>query len=569
MTSTIIGRASPRGIRMPYPWATLATLIALGLSVLFPLALLLFNSFNVAEIGAPAGFGLANWEKALLDEAIWSSFWTTILIAAIQMPICSALAVFFAWLVTRTDMPGKGFVTLVMWLGFFLPSLSMVVGWILLLDPNAGFVNTLWRALFGTTGPLLDVYSIWGIVLAHVAPSTSVRFLLLVPAFQYMSSELEDAAYSSGYGLFRTLLLITVPLMLPAVLAVSILGFIHSLASFEIEYVLGVPAGVSVFSTTLHELMLHEPPQIGVAAALGCFMLAVILTLFWAERILLGRRSYATVSGKPGAQRLSRLGRARPAVLAFVLAFSLVMIVLPFVTLVFGTFMKLFGFWTFGDPLTVGHWVEILRDPSFAGALRNTVIIAGSVAILGAFIHYGIARIARASDRLGTLCQSLARVTWMAPGLLFGLALYWTIVALADVVPLYGTLVPIIFAVIVYQMPLGTQIFGALFRNIDGSLEEAARLTGVGRARIVVEILLPLAKPAIISVAIILFVLASREVPLILYMTTGSTRPLSILMLEQIAGGSLERACVLGVILSALVLAVAALIPLLARKTTR
>ena len=136
----------------------------------------------------------------------------------------------------------------------------MTMGWIMLLDPYNGLINKGLMKLFGLAKPLFDIYSYWGIIWCHIAFSTSVRFLLLTPAFIAMDAALEDAARTSGSDNVGVLMRITVPILAPAVLASTALGFIRSLESLEIEMVLGIPAGIYVVPTKIWDYLHWEPP---------------------------------------------------------------------------------------------------------------------------------------------------------------------------------------------------------------------------------------------------------------------------------------------------------------------
>src|SRR5262249_19074888 len=158
-------------------------------------------------------------------------------LAFVRIIITSVLAIFFAWVVTRTDTPLKGFIEVALWLGFFLPLLPMTMGGILLLDPYYGLIKKFLMKTFGLSQPPFEIYFYWVITWCHLASSTSVRFLLMTPAFTAMDAALEDAAKTSGSSNLGVFLRIPVPILAPAILASTALGFIRSLESLEIEMV--------------------------------------------------------------------------------------------------------------------------------------------------------------------------------------------------------------------------------------------------------------------------------------------------------------------------------------------
>jgi len=254
----------------------------------YPVGLLFVNSFHVSRPGEPGVWGFQGWIEAFSDGSVPAALTNTFSLAIVRTVITTVLAIFFAWVITRTDTPFKSFIEFMLWLGFFLPALPMTVGWILLLDPRFGVANKWIMDLFDLSKAPLNIYSYWGIVWAHLAFSTSIRFLLLTPAFRAMDAALEDAARVSGSGDGGTLLRITVPILAPAILATTALGFIRSLESFEIEVVLGIRAGIYVYSTKIWDYLHWEPPSYGPATALSSLFLLTIFALVWLQRILLG-----------------------------------------------------------------------------------------------------------------------------------------------------------------------------------------------------------------------------------------------------------------------------------------
>ena len=185
--------------RLSWRWVPIALLAAVLVGILaYPLALLFIKSFAISRPGQPVVWGLGGWAAAFTDVNLAVAIGNTFYLGLVRVVLTSALAIFFAWVVTRTDTPFKGLIEVTLWLGFFLPLLPMTMGWILLLDPYYGLINKFLMYVFALSQPPFDVYSYWGIIWCHLAFSTSVRFLLMTPAFTAMDAALEDAARTSG-----------------------------------------------------------------------------------------------------------------------------------------------------------------------------------------------------------------------------------------------------------------------------------------------------------------------------------------------------------------------------------
>jgi iron(III) transport system permease protein len=465
------------------------------------------------------------------------------------------LAIFFAWVVTRTDTPLKAFIEIMLWLGFFLPLLPMTMGWILLLDPHYGLINRFFVNVLGFSQAPFDIYSYWGIIWCHIAFSTSVRFLLMTPAFYAMDTALEEAGLVCGSNRAGVLMRVTIPVLAPAVLASTALGFIRSLESLEIEMVLGIPAGIYVVPTKIWDFIHWEPPLYDRATALCSIFLLLILLMIWLHRIFLGGREFTTVSGRSHMVETLPLGRWRWLTCALSLTFIAVMIVLPLATLIMGTFMELFGHFDLEKTWTARHWTGAFADPVFLRSLKNTIVLGCSAALAGTLIYALISYLIIRSDLPGRgFIDMLSWLPWALPGVLISMALLWAVLGSGVYVKMiYGTVSLLVLAIIIKEMPLGTQIIKAAVQQVGPELEEASSVAGAGWFDYFRRILVPILKPAMASVAIIVLISAIRDVPTVIFLSTHESRTLALLMLDHIADADQEKAAVLGVFLVLLI----------------
>jgi iron(III) transport system permease protein len=544
--------------RVSWRWLPPVLLAVVLVALLaYPLALLFIKSFAISRPGQPTIWGLAGWAAAFGDVNLAVAIGNTFYLGFVRVILTSVLAIFFAWVVTRTDTPFKGFIEVTLWLGFFLPLLPMTMGWILLLDPYYGLINQFLMYLFGLSQPPFDVYSYWGIIWCHLAFSTSVRFLLMTPAFTAMDAALEDAARTSGSSNLGVLMRITVPILAPAILASTALGFIRSLESLEIELILGIPAGIYVVPTKIWDYIHWEPPLYERATALCSIFLLFIFLLIWLHRTYLRGREFTTVTGRSYMVRTFPLGRWRWVTCSFCLLFIFVMIILPLATLVMGTFMEFFGNFDVENTWTLRHWTTVFTDPVFLRSLKNTLILGLGAAIVGTLL-YAITSYLIVRTRLPGrgVIDVLSWLPWALPGVLISLALLWAVLGSGGYVKLiYGTVSVLVLAIIIKEMPLGTQIIKAGVLQISNELEEASSTSGAGWLTSFRRILLPLLRPTMMAVAIITFISAARDIPTVIFLSTHQTRTLSLLMLDYIADANKEKSAVLGVFLVMLIFA--------------
>ncbi|HYB40569.1 MAG TPA: iron ABC transporter permease, partial [Candidatus Methylomirabilis sp.] len=455
----------------------IAVLAVVALGVVFPVLLVVLQSFQVAAPGEPARLGLDGWRAALGEPGLRGALWNTLRVTVVRQLLSLPLAMLLAWLLARTDLPGRSLIEFSFWAAFFLPSFTVTLSWILLLDPEYGLVNTLLARLpLVGQGPF-NIYSFWGIVWVHlVTGSLTVKVILLTPAFARMNASFEEASRVAGASALTTALRITVPVMGPAILAVLLLGTMVSLQTFEVEQVLGLPFRFFVFSTMIYDLLVTRVPRYDAATALAVVVLAAMLPLVLAHQWVTRGRRYTTVTGQFRNQR-HRLGRWRLPALALVLGVVVVVLGVPVVVALLGTFMKLFGFFNIPEPWTLDNWRTVLADDLFLGSLRNTLVLALGTAAAAMVVHALIAYIAVRTRYAGR--QLLDIVSWLpftVPGIILGLALLWLFLGVRILRPLYGTTALLIVCGVISGMPLGVQIIKSGLMQLGSELEEASRI---------------------------------------------------------------------------------------------
>lgn len=533
-----------------------AVLGVVTFSVVFPVLLVVLQSFQVAPPGQPARYGLDGWRAAFAEPGLRAALVNTLTITLVRQLISLPLAVFIAWLLARTDVPGGRWLEFAFWAAFFLPPLTVTLSWILLLDPEYGLINTVLAQLPGMGRGPFNIYSFWGIVWVHVITgSLTVKVILLTPAFRNMNTAFEEASKVAGASTLRTALKITVPVMAPVILSVLLLGTMVSLQTFEVEQVLGIPFRFFVFSTTIYDLLVTRVPRYDAATALAVVVLAAMLPVVFLQQWVTRRRRYTTVTGQfrntPHA-----LGVWRWPALSLMLAVVAIVLGVPVVFALLGTFMKLFGFFHVKEPWTLQNWTTVLTDDVFLSSLNNTVVLAVGTAVAAVMVHSLIAYIAVRTRYVGR--RVLDFISWLpftVPGVILGLALLWLFLGVAVVRPLYGTMALLIIAGLISGMPLGVQIIKSGLMQLGGELEEASRIAGASWWTTYRRIVLRLMAPTLIAVAMITFVGAARNIGNIALLATSANRPLSILQLDYIAQKKFEEAVVVACIIMVISLA--------------
>jgi iron(III) transport system permease protein len=527
---------------------------ALGFYLLYPLFLILLNSFNTARIGAPPVYGLGSWVAAWESPGVLQSLWNTLGVAFWYQVLSFPLGIILAWVLARTNVPWARGLEFMFWLSFFLPTLSTTLGWILLLDPRVGVLNQWTVSLLGLTEGPFNVYSFWGIIWVHLmSHAVSSKVMLLTPAFRNMDAALEEASQTSGATGLVTLARVTLPVMTPALVIVFMLALVRIFESFEIELLLGVPIGFYVYSTKIVDLVRQEPPLIGQATALGSITLLLLLIAAPVQRWLTTRRDYTTVTGRM-KPTLTDLGPWRWPVFALVAMIVALLVLVPVLSALAGSLMTRFGFFNLRETWTLANWARTLGDATFMRSLTNTLIVALSAAAIGPLVFSVVAYVVvRAKGVWGRgLLDVILWVPSVIPGALAGLGLLWMFLGIPLFHPLYGTIILLIIACVMSAVTLSTQLFKAALLQLGSELEEASRLSGANLLITYRRIVLPLLAPMFIVVASLKFLFAANATSSIILLATSETRTLSLLTLDFVAEGLRESAAVVTLIITAL-----------------
>jgi iron(III) transport system permease protein len=530
----------------------------MGFYVCYPLILIIINSFNTATIAEPPAYGLSAWREAFAEPGIWRSLWNSVKIGIVLQAIALPSGIFISWLLARTNIYCAGAFEFGFWISFILPNLATTFGWMLLLDPSTGLVNNWLRSIPFLSGLNFDIYSFSGIIWAHImANGISTKVMLMTPAFRRMDASMEEASRMSGANSLTTLLRITIPAMTPVIIVVFLLSVIRIFSSFETELLLGVPWGFYVYATKIVDLARQEPPLVNQAAALGSVILIFLLAFIPIQRKLIARRQFTTVTGqfKP---KIIDLGIWRIPATVFVGFAVFLLDVVPILSVFGGSFMTRFGFFNLPKTWTFDYWRMALSDPRILQGLQNTLIIAFSAAIFGAFFFSLVGYILVRTKYPGRgVLDSICWLPSAIPGVLSGLGLLWMFLGTPFFRPFYGTLVLLVIASVLGGITLATQILKANFVQLGNELEEASRMSGAGFWRTYFHVVFPLMAQTMILVAVLKFMFAAQQTSSIILLATSETRTLSLLALDQVAAGYREVASITVIFIMLLTLGVA------------
>ncbi len=538
-----------------------------GFYIIYPVILIFIESFNIAGvIVGTYEFGVEHWRQAFSEPETFESLRNTMVVFAAYTAISFPLAVLISWILARTPIRFSRGLEFMFWVSFMLPGLTTTIGWSLLLDPFFGFFNVWLKELPFISGPVFNIYSVEGIVFAHLMGNAmSQKVMLLTPAFRNMNATLEEAGRVSGAGRIRTMMRVTLPVMVPPMVVVFLLNLVRMFNTFEIEQILGTPIGFFVYSTQIYDYVREmEPAEYGPATALASLTLVIIFMIIPLQRWLLTRRQYTTVSGdyKPG---LVHLGAFQPVAFALVVTIVALLTVVPVLTLLGGSFMTRAGFFQAIPTYTLDHWQIVLADPIFFRALKTTVILAITTAIISPLLFSMVAYILVRRSWPGKLV--LDSIFWGSagiPGILSGLGLLWVISATPGLNWLYGTIWILIIVVILQGKLTSIQMFKSVFLQMGEDMEEAARIAGAGWFYTYFKIWLPLISPTLVLMGVLNFVIAAGSTGSVILLASRETVTLSLLALEYMTTSTGSAREVAGII-SLFIVAMTAGLALIAR----
>ena len=540
--------SNPATIRRPDISLLLFGLIALGLCVLVVLPLGWLGWFTVTN--DQGGLTLANFRQLATDPALLKPMRVTLVIAVASAAGAALVAIPLAWLVARTDVPFRGAIRALVTASFVTPPFLGAIAWELLAAPNSGILNQWARWLFGMGeyDYLFDIYTVTGVAFCIGCYTFPYVFTLLANALENIPADIEDASNILGGGAWQTARRITLPLILPAILAGTLVAFLQALTLFGTPAILALPSGFHTLTTKIWSLFQY-PPQTHLAAAAALPLLGVTLLVLQLQRWLLGRRSYVVVGGKNSPPRLIRLKLWRWPAFALCLLIMLNPVILPYAALLKAAVVR-----NLADPLAWStlswkHLHFVLWE--FSGtrlAMTNTLVLG----VVSATVVTAVALVVGylASRRLvpgHQMLPVLAMAPIAVPGIVMGVGLF--LVYTRPPFVLYGTLWILIVAFVTLEMPAGFQQVQAALRGLHVELEEASRIFGATRLQALWQITAPLLRTTIIATWSIVFIGVMRELSATILLTTSETKVISVVIYDLNEGGDLGAISVMGLAL--------------------
>ncbi len=554
--SIATAKAQPETAREPrsrgLDWsAPLAIVFALTLCVLvlLPMTWLVIYGFSDAKGAATLG----NFARLFSDPAFVDPLLISLGIASSVGVACCVIAAPMAWLVARTDMPFSQTVRLIVTASFVTPPFLGAIAWELLAAPNSGLLNQVYRSWTGADSgdALFDIYTITGLIFVISCYTFPYVFVLVANALERVPGDLEDAASMLGSSKWTTARRITVPLVMPALLAGLLVAFLQAITLFGSPAILALPAGFHTITTKIWSLFQYPPkPELAAAASLPLLLLTV--GLLRAQAVILGRRSYAVVGGKSAAPRLIALTWLRWPAAALCFALLALPVFLPYGALLNAAFSKIPSQPVTFETLTLHNFNFVYFELSATKlALKNTLVLAVLSATVCSLLALVVAYMtSRRSVPGHRILGFLATAPIAIPGIVLGVGLFLSYTRPPFV--LYGTLWILLVAYVTIELPSAYQQMRSAFHAVNPELEEASRILGATRIQVLSHITGPLLRTSLLATWCFTFVAVVRELSAAIILFTSETKVVSVLIFDLKESGDLAAIAVLG--LSMLVL---------------
>ena len=547
MTASIAAAIPKLPIRLDlFRPAFIVLALLLAVLVVLPLGWLVYYSL-VDKEGA---FTTANFAALVSDATLRKPFLVAIGMALSVGVLSCVFATPLAWLVSRTNLPGRRVVRALVMASFVTPPFLGAIAWEILAAPNSGLINVLYRYLSGAASDvhLVDIYTFPGLVFAIACYTFPYVFTLVANGLDNIPSDLEDASAILGGTGATTLRRITLPLVLPAVLAGSMIAILQALTMFGSPAILALPAGFHVITTKFWSLF-QFPPKPGLAAAAALPLLVITVLLLQGKSWVLGRRGYTVLGGKSGAPRLTALGGWMPLAIGFVVIVLSLTVILPYAALLKTALTRNVSEPLTWDTITLYNFNFVFFEFSATRlAMWNTFILGFATATIGTAIALVAAyMVSRSTVRGAHVLGLLATAPVAIPGIVLGVGVFLTYSH--PQLMLYGTLWILLVAFLTIEMPAGYQQMSAAFHGIHPELEEASRVLGASRLHTLRLITAPLLRSTVIATWCFVFIGTIRELSATILLTTANTKLVSVIIYDLNESGDLGAISVLGIML--------------------
>ena len=521
-----------------------------AVAVILPLVVLLVSSFLVLDdMGFDSEWGFDNYITLFTDRIIPKAMLNSLYVSAGTCLVSTVLGVSLAWINARTNSPGRDFIEPYNLIPFFLSPFVGAIAWHNLASPKVGLLNVWYRDLFGLDGEqyLLNVDTLWGVIWVTGIFFTPLVYLFVVGSLRRMDPSLEDSARTTGAGLLRTTLTITLPLVTPAILSGAIIVFVTSAGEFGVPFKLAAPYGWETLTTQIFTKAVGDDANHYMGATMSMVLGIITVLLIWVQRAYIAPRSYTTVTGKGFRPNVLDLGNWKWVAFGFNILYILVAVILPILCL---AVVSLHPVWTaeiVPSDMSMNNYVKTLfwwEEDSIRAAtdgIINSFILAFSGASIAMVLALVVSYMIHRTRGFGAkLLDFLCVIPIGFPGIVLAMGVLVTYIK----TPIYATLWILLLGYITRFFPYGQRNIASIMLAISEELDQSSRMAGATWFTTLRRITIPLLKPGIFAGWVLLFVIFLRElsISIILYSTGTETLSVGVYYLANFENEALTSA---------------------------
>src|SRR5437870_881883 len=540
-----------RWVKLIYKQGTLIPLFAsiiAGSLIIAPVLIVLSRSLTTARLGTFVGLTGENYVRVFTDPKLLPMLWNSLIYAAGSATIGTVLGGLLAWILARTNTPGKALVELMPLYPILMPPIMKNIAWILLLAPKAGILNNLLIEYFGVQGPVFNAFSMAAMIWVFGLACVPLGYLFLLPVFLSFDPSLEESAYIAGSKPVNTMFKITFPLAIPAFTSALVLNFLRGLRSFETPVLQGTPGNIKVFVSRVYDSMALEF-NTGLATAYSVVLVVLsVITLYFYIRATRFSERYATITGKGYRVKVVDIGKWKYVTFLAVLGYFLVGIAIPFVVLIVVSMIPYFDYDTFmkfPSNIVFSNYYTVIHHPSFVTGLYNSLVLSTLIAIVTVFAGIVMAfTIYRTRTYGAKVFEFIGTLPLAFPPLVLSVGL--VIIFLGT--PLYNSLWALGLGLFVAYFPYAFRNASGSIVNIHKELDEAAWVHGAKWRHVFFKITLPILKPSVGGALFYIFVEAIRNVDVAVLLVSPGHEYGPVTLFEYFRVGQWAEAAAGGVI---------------------
>jgi iron(III) transport system permease protein len=538
------------------PPGIFCAVIVLSVVILGTLLVVLWTSFLDGPLDeAATSTTLGNYLEIVEDGHTWSVILNTLAFSTISTIVALTFGVPAAWLAERTDLPGKMALFILMTIGLVIPGFATAMGWLFLMHPRIGILNTFLIRVFEFEEAPFNIISLVGMGWVQGLNLAPLAFIMTAAVFRAMDPSLEEAAHMSGARPRTTFASVTARLAWPGILAASIYIFTIGFAAFDVPAIIGWGNRIFTFATYLYLLTNPQDvlPRYGTAAALSTFILLLAaLFAWWYSRMQRRAREYAVVTGKAYQPRTIPLGRNTVWAWCFILFYLLVSKLVPIILLVWSSVLPFFQLPSARafQSMNLDHYYNLPWEQLYDGMINTGIlmVLTPTVTLFFSLCFSWVVLRSRMPGRLAF--DFIAFLPHAVPNIIFGVgALLISLYIIQAVVPIYGTIWILLLVFVIARVSYGTRMTNSGLIQIHQELEESAEVSGARTLGVARSVILPLLRPTLIYAWLWIALLTFRELTLAVILSTPSNITLPFIIWLQWESGGMALSSAIAVVM--------------------